>query len=58
MEAQENGLVHFVKYTLKVMKREASYKHSQAVKTMQFEKKLFKSHLHSSVKKMCRETCN
>ena len=53
MEAQENGLVHFVKYTLKVMKREASYKHSQAVKTMQFEKKLFKSHLHSSVKKMC-----
>ena len=33
---------------LKVMKRAASCKHRQAVKTIQCEKKLFNSHLHSS----------
>ena len=32
---------------LKVMKRAALYKHRQAVKTTQFEEKLFNSQLHS-----------
>ena len=32
-------------FALKVMKRAASCKHRQAVKTIQCEKKLFKSHL-------------
>ena len=35
-------------FSLKVMKQAALCKHRQAVKTMQFGKKLFKSHLHSS----------
>ena len=40
------------------MKRAASCKHRQAVKTIQCEKKLFNSHLNSSqVRKMCWETC-
>ena len=33
---------------LKVMKRAASYKHRQAVKTTKYDKKLFKSHLYAS----------
>ena len=33
---------------LKVMKRADSCKHRQAAKNIQFEKKLFDSHLHSS----------
>ena len=43
-----------IKDILRVMKRATSCKYRQAVKTMQFQKKLFKSHLHSSyVRKMC-----
>ena len=38
----------FLKIKLKVMKRAASCKHRHAVKTIQSEKKLFNSHLHSS----------
>ena len=49
---------HFKERLLKVMKRAASCKHRQAVKTIQCEKKLFNSHLNSSqVRKMCWETC-
>ena len=33
---------------LKAMKRAASCKHRQAIKIMKCEKKLFRSHLHSS----------
>ena len=42
------------KYFLKVMKPAASSKHRPPVKTIQCEKKLSNSHLHSSeVRKMC-----
>ena len=49
---------HFKERLLNFMKRAASCKHRQAVKTIQCEKKLFNSHLNSSqVRKMCWETC-
>ena len=44
---------------LKVMKRAASCKHRQTVKKKQCEKKLFKSHLHSSkLGQKSWETCD